>query len=435
MPRNKYPEQTVEKILDAAAALFAEKGYQSTTLQDIIDATGLSKGAVYHHFRSKEEIARKVGDRMGDEMWEPLRRIREAAGLTGLQKLQAVFAMSFAGDRQQRMGRTLPHLTDDPYFLVLEWQSIEERLVPECIAPLVRQGVADGSIHTGDPDALAGALFFLADLWLPPQSRPTTRTQQRARNRVFQQMTRALGLDLLTEEQALQLEELYRGPGAGGQQPAAGAAGGRGPAGEEPCGLRLHPVRRRGTAGEKRRFRAGLLCRGAVRAHPAPPAAPQPEAGAVRGHRCPDESDHFSAEGEHPGGGAPCGAARAGEGERSMNYFWAFCVGGGICVVGQLLIDLTGLTPARILTGYVVAGVVLSAIGWYAPLAEFAGCGATVPLLGFGHLLAKGVRTALEEEGAVGILTGGLTAAAAGITTSLVCGVVCSWVGKSHDQN
>ena len=85
MPRNKYPEQTVEKILDAAAALFAEKGYQSTTLQDIIDATGLSKGAVYHHFRSKEEIARKVGDRMGDEMWEPLRRIREAAGLTGLQ--------------------------------------------------------------------------------------------------------------------------------------------------------------------------------------------------------------------------------------------------------------------------------------------------------------------------------------------------------------
>ena len=120
MPRNKYPEQTVEKILDAAAALFAEKGYQSTTLQDIIDATGLSKGAVYHHFRSKEEIARKVGDRMGDEMWEPLRRIRDAEGLTGLQKLQAVFAASFAGDRQQRMGRTLPHLTDDPYFLVLE---------------------------------------------------------------------------------------------------------------------------------------------------------------------------------------------------------------------------------------------------------------------------------------------------------------------------
>ena len=118
-----------------------------------------------------------------------------------------------------------------------------------------------------------------------------------------------------------------------------------------------------------------------------------------------------------------------------MNYVWAFGIGGLICVVGQLLIDLTALTPARILTGYVVAGVVLSALGWYAPLAEFAGCGATVPLLGFGHLLAKGVRTALAEEGAIGILTGGLTAAAAGITTSLVCGVVCSLVGRSHDQN
>ena len=118
-----------------------------------------------------------------------------------------------------------------------------------------------------------------------------------------------------------------------------------------------------------------------------------------------------------------------------MNYFWAFVVGGAICVVGQLALDWTCLTPARILTAYVVTGVVLSALGWYEPLAEFAGCGATVPLLGFGHLLAKGVRTALAEEGAIGILTGGLTAAAAGITTSLVCGVVCSGVGKSHDQN
>ena len=118
-----------------------------------------------------------------------------------------------------------------------------------------------------------------------------------------------------------------------------------------------------------------------------------------------------------------------------MNYFWAFVTGGAICVVGQLFLDLTALTPARILTGSVVAGVVLSALGWYAPLAEFAGCGATVPLLGFGHLLAKGVRTALAEEGAIGILTGGLTAAAAGIATSLVCGVVCSLVGRSHDQN
>ena len=118
-----------------------------------------------------------------------------------------------------------------------------------------------------------------------------------------------------------------------------------------------------------------------------------------------------------------------------MAYLNAFLCGGLLCAVGQILIDRTRLTPARILTGYVVAGVFLSAVGLYQPLADWGGAGATVPLLGVGHLLAKGVRTALAEEGAVGILTGGLTAAAAGITTSLVCGVVCSLIGSSHDQN
>jgi len=118
-----------------------------------------------------------------------------------------------------------------------------------------------------------------------------------------------------------------------------------------------------------------------------------------------------------------------------MNYFWAFVVGGGICVIGQLLIDLTGLTPARILTGYVVAGVILSAVGWYGPLAEFAGCGATVPLLGFGHLLAQGVVKAVDEIGLPGVFTGGIGAAAGGITASLVFALLAALVGKSKDQN
>ena len=122
-----------------------------------------------------------------------------------------------------------------------------------------------------------------------------------------------------------------------------------------------------------------------------------------------------------------------------MDLFWeyarAFLCGGVLCLIGQLLIDKTSLTPAKILVTYVVSGVVLGGLGIYEHLVDFAGAGATVPLTGFGYLLAKGVRTAIEEEGAIGILTGGLTAAAAGITTSLICGVVCSWVGKSHDQN
>mgnify|MGYP000202717043 CR=1 FL=1 len=141
MPRNKYPEQTVEKILDAAALLFTQKGYQNTTLQDIIDATKLSKGAVYHHFRSKEEIAQRVGDRLGDQMWEPLRHIRDDPSLTGLQKLQAVFAVSFAGQRQQQIAQTLPHLCSNPQFLAMELTNIEAHLAPECIAPMIRQGM------------------------------------------------------------------------------------------------------------------------------------------------------------------------------------------------------------------------------------------------------------------------------------------------------
>ena len=112
----------------------------------------------------------------------------------------------------------------------------------------------------------------------------------------------------------------------------------------------------------------------------------------------------------------------------------AFLVGGGICVVGQLLIDYTKLTPARILVGYVVAGVVLTAIGVYKPLVAFAGGGATVPLTGFGYCLAEGVREAVDKDGLVGAITGGLTATAGGITAAVTLGLIAALVGKSGDK-
>ena len=118
-----------------------------------------------------------------------------------------------------------------------------------------------------------------------------------------------------------------------------------------------------------------------------------------------------------------------------MSYLWAFLIGGAICVLGQLLIDLTNFTPARVLVTYVVAGVVLSALGLYDPLAEFAGAGATVPLIGFGHLLAQGVMEAVDATGLLGAITGGFTAAAAGVTASLVCGVIAATFCRSKDQN
>ena len=114
-----------------------------------------------------------------------------------------------------------------------------------------------------------------------------------------------------------------------------------------------------------------------------------------------------------------------------MRFFWAFLVGGGLCVIGQLLIDLTALTPARILVLFVISGVALSALGWYEPLADFAGAGATVPLLGFGHLLAQGVLSAVERHGLLGALTGGFTAASAGITAALFFSLLAALAAKS----
>ena len=112
----------------------------------------------------------------------------------------------------------------------------------------------------------------------------------------------------------------------------------------------------------------------------------------------------------------------------------AFLVGGGICVVGQLLIDYTKLTPARILVGYVVAGVAFTAVGVYPPLGEWGGCGATVPLTGFGYALAQGVKEAVAEQGLLGAITGGLTATAAGVTTAVTLGLLAALVGKSGDK-
>ena len=112
----------------------------------------------------------------------------------------------------------------------------------------------------------------------------------------------------------------------------------------------------------------------------------------------------------------------------------AFLVGGGLCIVGQLLIDYTAWTPARILVGFVVGGVALTAIGVYEPLVAWAGCGATVPLTGFGYALAQGVREAVEETGLWGALSGGLTATAGGITTAVTLGLVAALVGKSGDK-
>ena len=113
-----------------------------------------------------------------------------------------------------------------------------------------------------------------------------------------------------------------------------------------------------------------------------------------------------------------------------MNILWAFLIGGAICAVGQLLIDLTKLTPARILVFFVVAGCILGGLGWYERLVEFAGAGASIPLPGFGNLLARGVKRAVDERGLIGVITGGFTAMAGGVTVAVVFGYLAALVSS-----
>ena len=118
-----------------------------------------------------------------------------------------------------------------------------------------------------------------------------------------------------------------------------------------------------------------------------------------------------------------------------MDYIKAFAIGGILCVIAQILIDRTKLTPARILVGYVVVGVILGAIGIYKPLIDFAGAGAAVPLTGFGYNLAKGVKEAITEDGFIGIFTGGLKATAGGIAAAVTAGLLAGILFKAKDKS
>lgn len=120
--------------------------------------------------------------------------------------------------------------------------------------------------------------------------------------------------------------------------------------------------------------------------------------------------------------------------EIALTLLKAFAVGGGICVIGQLLIDLTRLTPAKILVSFVIIGVILGGIGVYEPLVQWAGAGATLPLTGFGYSLAKGTKEALSEDGLFGVLSGPLSSASVGIMAAVICGLIVSVFAKSKDK-
>lgn len=203
MGRNKYPEVTVQKILDAAERSFIEKGYDQTSLQDIITATGLSKGAIYHHFTSKEDIFYYVCDRIGQRNAEVLSKVRDDPALNGLDKLRAIFKASLQPERQAKMFCMMPYLMDNAKFLATEMRTIFEEVVPGFVEPIIRQGVADGSIHTDHPKELAEAMMMLSDVWINPIVRPTSPEEIAARCAVYNQLFSGFGVDGLIDQEII----------------------------------------------------------------------------------------------------------------------------------------------------------------------------------------------------------------------------------------
>ncbi len=191
----------MRKILDTAERLFIEKGYDRASLQEIIQETGLSKGAIYHHFASKEEILYAVCDRIGRRNGEVLAQVRDNPALNGLEKIRAMFKASLQPERQAKMFFMMPYLMDNAKFLATELRSIFTEVVPGFVEPVIRQGIADGSIRTEHPKELAEAMIILADGWINPIVQPTTPEEIRARCAVYNQLFCGFGIDGLIDQE------------------------------------------------------------------------------------------------------------------------------------------------------------------------------------------------------------------------------------------
>ncbi len=209
MARNKHPEETVSLILDTAFRLFMEKGYERTSIQDIIDHLGgLSKGAIYHHFKSKEDILAAVVDRMTAESNHMLEEIRDRTDLTGKEKLKTIFKESISRTVMDEMFMIVPNLHDNPRLLHSIFREAVELVAPQYILPIIRQGISDGSIQTDYPAELAELIILTANIWTNPLIFNNSVDECSRKFMVFRQMMQGLGLDIVDDEMADRIREL-----------------------------------------------------------------------------------------------------------------------------------------------------------------------------------------------------------------------------------
>lgn len=209
MARNKHPEETVNLILDVSYRLFMEKGYEHTSIQDIINHLGgLSKGAIYHHFKSKEEILEAVADRITEQSNQMLADIRDCPGLSGKEKLKTIFKASISRPEQNDIFTVAPDFNNNPRLLFSLMHETIEEAAPMYILPILRQGIADGSIQTEYPEQLAELILLAANVWMNPMMFDNTPEESCRKFMVFSQMLQGFGLDIMDQEMLERLQEL-----------------------------------------------------------------------------------------------------------------------------------------------------------------------------------------------------------------------------------
>lgn len=209
MARNKHPEETVNLILEAALRLFTEKGYEHTSIQDIINHLGgLSKGAIYHHFKSKEDILIAVTEKMTEESNKMLGVIRDRTDLSGREKLKTIFKESIARPVQDQIFTVAPNLSDSPRLLFSIFRETVDEAAPNYILPIIEQGISDGSIQTDCPAELAELIILAANIWMNPMIFNNSAEEAYRKFIVFRQMMQGFGLDIVDEEILERLQEL-----------------------------------------------------------------------------------------------------------------------------------------------------------------------------------------------------------------------------------
>ncbi|WP_343210310.1 TetR/AcrR family transcriptional regulator [Anaerolentibacter hominis] len=209
MARNKYPEVTVNRILDVSYRLFMEKGYEHTTIQDIVDALGdLSKGAIYHHFKSKDDIIEAVAERLYLKTNEDMAVMMQRTDLTGLEKLKQLLWLSLKNPGQNKLLTAAPNLMKNPRFLADQvYDSVNGTAV--FILPAVEEGIRDGSITTEHPKQLVEVTLLLLNIWMNPLVFICSKEELRDKYDYLDDLFTYLGVPIL-EEGMLELVETYR---------------------------------------------------------------------------------------------------------------------------------------------------------------------------------------------------------------------------------